>query len=580
MWSGRDCDPLPPASMTLSPQQLERPSPPPELRPLPPRRDRERRRIRRSGSVLPVPLLAVGGCALVTGFFYLISIRSLAIDSDGATALLEGQSMAAGHLTLHGWALSLDSFWTVDAWANMVVGLVVGFHSALLHLVPALLAALTVVVGGLVASSGRRGAAAVAAVTTVVVLLALPSPLFAFFFLRGPYHIGTTLWCLTAFYCLRRGRFDLGWPVAVGLLAAAVSGDLQALGIGVLPVFLAGALAAVRVRNWRAGAPFAAASIGAVVIALLVRLLADVVGTFAIGGVQPSASHAEVGRNVMRLPVTFAHLLGLGGGQGTVPLALEMFRLLSVVLVAAAFGWAVIGIARDCRRGWRNPSAGAIRDDRLDERRHLDDLLVSGCLGGSCLYVLLAVSSDFNYDRYLTSSVVLACVLTASMVGRWVEDRPALPWRRLSVALLVVAAVSFAAGDFVVIGAGRGATDPAQPVPELASFLAARHLDLGVGDYWSSSITTATTDGGVVVRPITADPKGKIVRYERQSDAAWYTGVPFQFLVFDTATPGTVDRGAASATFGTPAHEYRVGPYRVLVWQHPLAVSPKGYDPE
>lgn len=564
------------APVTLSVDELEQRSPPAELRLTTPRR---RTKVDLGGRV-GVSILVVSGVAFFTTFFYLISVRSLFIDSDGATALLEGQSMAAGHLTLHGWALSVDSFWTVDAFANMVVGLVLGFHSTLLHLVPALMAALTVAVGALVACWGRQRAGVIAAAVTIVLLLGFPSPLLTFVFLRGPYHIGTTLWCLTAFYFLRRGRFDLGWPIAVGLLAAALSGDLQALGIGVVPVLCAGALGAVRVRDWRAGAPLAAASFGAVVLALLVRLLARLVGTFAIGGVQPSASPAEAGRNLVRLPVAFSNLLGVGGGQGSVPVPLEMVRLVSVALVGVAVGSAVIGIVGQCRKGWRAASAGEGRGNRINEGWHLDDLLVFGCLGGSFLYVVLAISSDFNYDRYLTSAVIFACVLTARVVGRWVEHRREGPWLRRAAAVFLVAAVSFAAGDVVVIAAGRGATYRSQPVPELASFLAAHHLDLGVGDYWSSSIITATTNGTVTVRPVTENPEGKVVRYQRQSDAEWYVGKSFQFLVFNPLTPGTVDKNGATTTFGTPAREYSVGPYRVLVWHHPLRVSPNGYDPD
>jgi hypothetical protein len=44
-----------------------------------------------------------------------------------STVVLEGQSTSAGHLTVHGWALSLDSFWTVDVLFNALVVLVAGF---------------------------------------------------------------------------------------------------------------------------------------------------------------------------------------------------------------------------------------------------------------------------------------------------------------------------------------------------------------------------------------------------------------------------------------------------------------------
>src|SRR5579883_2275636 len=63
--------------------------------------------------------LGVAGCAaLATGatfLYYLDSARGILSNSDGATVALEGQALAAGNLGLHGWSLSLDSFWTIDA---------------------------------------------------------------------------------------------------------------------------------------------------------------------------------------------------------------------------------------------------------------------------------------------------------------------------------------------------------------------------------------------------------------------------------------------------------------------------------
>ena len=124
-------------------------------------------------------------------------------------------------------------------------------------------------------------------------------------------------------------------------------------------------------------------------------------------------------------------------------------------------------------------------------------------------------------------------------------------------------------------------TAPTQPSPAegLVAFLEAHHLDHGIGDYWSSSITTVTSDGAVTVRPVVTDPRGRVVRYERQSTAAWYTGQRFEFLVIGTAAPPNVSVATAAATFGPPARQYTVGSYQVLVWSHPLTVSADGWDP-
>ena len=64
---------------------------------------------------------------------------------------------------------------------------------------------------------------------------------------------------------------------------------------------------------------------------------------------------------------------------------------------------------------------------------------------------------------------------------------------------------------------------PKQPIAQLDTFLEARQLDVGIGDYWSASITTVATGGVVTVRPVISTPGGRVVRYERQSAATWYT---------------------------------------------------------
>ena len=127
------------------------------------------------GSRLVVSATAVGAFLVLVAIFYVSARHAFAGDSDGATVVLQGQAMGSGNLTLHGWALSLDSFWTVDAVVYMLVELVTGVRACSLFLVPSMIAASVVVVGALLARDGRRGIAGVAAATTVVVVLGLPS---------------------------------------------------------------------------------------------------------------------------------------------------------------------------------------------------------------------------------------------------------------------------------------------------------------------------------------------------------------------------------------------------------------------
>ena len=191
----------------------------------------------------------VGGYLVLVAIFYVSARHAFAGDSDGATVVLQGQAMGTGNLTLHGWALSLDSFWTVDAVVYTLVELVTGVRASLLFLVPSMIAACVVVLGALLAREGRRGIAAVASAATVVVVLGLPSHALANVFLRGPLHVGTALLCLCAFAGLRSGRFGRGWVAAVLCLAAGVLGDFQTAVLGIGSVCAAGVVAMLRTRE-------------------------------------------------------------------------------------------------------------------------------------------------------------------------------------------------------------------------------------------------------------------------------------------------------------------------------------------
>ena len=104
-----------------------------------------------------------------------ISARVYAGGSDRATAIREGQAVGSGNVLLHGWILTHDSFWTIDAFFYALAVRVGGLRTGLLNLEPALAVAIAVVVGALVASRGHRGGAAIAGAATAVVLLAFPT---------------------------------------------------------------------------------------------------------------------------------------------------------------------------------------------------------------------------------------------------------------------------------------------------------------------------------------------------------------------------------------------------------------------
>ena len=525
------------------------------------------------GSRLVVPAIAVGGFLVLVAILYVSARHAFAGDSDGATVVLQGHAMGSGNFTLNGWALSLDSFWTVDALVYMFIELVTGVRGMLLFLVPATIAAAVVVVAALLAREGRRGIAGIAAATTVVVVLGLPSHVLANVFLRGPLHVGTALLCLCAFAGLRPGRFGWGWVTAVLCLAAGLLGDFQIAALGIGSVGTAGVVAMLRMRDWRSGVPEVSAAVAGVVLAAVVRAASEVVGTFSVNASHPRASGSQMVTNLHFLPSWGANMLGVGGGQlgnGGVPVALEAVHVISVFVVTGGIVAGTVAMVGGAIRGRASPVAA-------NGTWRLDDLLVLAVFADLVIFFVLTTSDDPGFLRFLSGAVIFGTVLAGRWVGRLAASFPSELLVRRGVAAVCLA---FAAAFAAAFGFTLAAPMPKQPFAQLDRFLEARHLAVGIGDYWSASIATVATAGVVTVRPVISTPSGRVVRYERQSAESWYTNQPFDFLVYDTARPwGGIDATTASSTFGPVARTYIVGPYRVLVWRHPLFVPGMGSPP-
>ena len=384
--------------------------------PLPSLRTHHRSSRRHARLRVAVAAAVVGFAALVV-LFYVASYHAFIPNSDGATVVLEGQSMSTGNLLLHHWALSLDSFWTVDAPFYMVAVLMAGVRPLLLHLVPAVIAALVVVTGSLLARQGRRGLPGIAAVATVVALLGLPSHVLSVFFLQGPLHVGTVLWCLLAFAGLRRGRLGWGWVAAVVLFAASALGDFQMVALGMIPALIGGVLAMARARHWRRGITTAMAPVVGFVLAALVRVVANALGTFTVARPNPIAPPSQILPNVGRVATWGAHLLGLGGGvfgSGGLPAPLAAVHALGIVAVVGGVSWAAIGLVRGVRPGHPLPIDPT-------ERWRLDDLLVLAFLADLVVFVVFTTGNDANYSRYLTAGVVFGSILAGRALGQMLE---------------------------------------------------------------------------------------------------------------------------------------------------------------
>jgi hypothetical protein len=413
----------------------------------------------------------------------------------------------------------------------------------------------------------------------IVAVLGLPSPLLAFFLLQGPWHVGTALWCFIAFVGLRRRRFDLGWALAVVFLVAATLSDLSAVALGILPCAFVGLLAMARYRSLKTGLSTLAAAALAVVLALGIRALTVRIGTFSIAHGVTKADSSEYPTNVKLIFRWGAGLLGVGKipiGPGPALGPYELlsnsglqrgFHAVALVVVVLCILYAAASLAFGLATGRELTGLSP-------SRSHLHDLLLFGAGGSAGLFVALCPNTNGDYARYLTAAVIFATLLAASVIAHLMTMvRPRLALRAIFALAIALTAVG-------VVGFHTELERPSAPqnAVALGSFLEAHDLTSGIGDYWSSSIVTVVTNGKVVVRPVIPDATKLLVRYGRQTSTDWYANARFTFLVFDTHRLWrNVNATTATATFGAPATQYRVGTYVVLVWPQGIHVAATGF---
>jgi hypothetical protein len=186
---------------------------------------------------------------------------------------------------------------------------------------------------------------------------------------------------------------------------------------------------------------------------------------------------------------------------------------------------------------------------------------------------VLAISLNPGYGRYLTAGILFGTILAGRVVGRVSEDLHWVSVRRLAAGAGLAASACFAAGMAINLDLPV----PVSKAALLATWLESHGLHDGIGSYWAASIVTVESSGRVEVRPVVSPDGIRIVRYNRNSAAYWYTK-PFQFLVFNLGTPpwGNVTWQTAVNTFGRPSKSYIVeDTYRVMVWSSPVHVLPQ-----
>lgn len=505
------------------------------------------------------------------------STHAYAPNSDGATVFLEGAAVGHGQVLLHGWSLSLDSFWTVDVLFYAFGISLFGAQPLLMHLVPAFLEALCLLVGIFLVGSAQTRRASIFATVLLVTILGLPGHSAAYFLLQGPWHVATVLYCLIAALLLSRRGFSWRVPLATVILALGLTGDFQMLALGIIPVGLAGVFAIARCRSWRAGAPQVVAALGAGLLALSIRAIAVAMGTFQVHESHHTVGLSQLARDLGHFVNWFSAIYGVHPGPiaGRVVLATTVgARVVILALIMAALLFALFQMLRAALLVPGTLSNGSVSFEAQVEERswRIDDLLVCMVLGSIGTFGLLTLSNNPSYARYLDAVVIFSAVLGARLFGRLAGRASSGVLRFAAVALAVLVLLSG-------LGAVRDArvATPVAPTVALEHYLVQNDLRSGVGDYWAASIVTVDTKGAVVIRPVVANPRHEIVPDGRQADIGWYLHRRFEFLIYMRAPHGHVNRATAQHTFGPPEKIIRIGQYFVMTWTHPISLRPTPY---
>jgi hypothetical protein len=488
---------------------------------------------------------------------YLQLARTRAVNSDGAGQALQAWDMLHGNLLLHGWLLGDVSYYTTELPQYMLVELLRGLNSGVVHVAAAMTYTLATLLAALLAKGNSTGRQALVRVLIAVGIMLAPQLASGVnILLSSPDHIGTSVPVMVVWLILDHARPRWYIPVIAGaFLGWAVVADMLVLYIGVLPLALVCAIRVYRavaverepVASQRYDMALAAgALVGAAAGVLALRVI------HAHGGFYmpaPNAQFIQSGPALFHnLGVTFEGLLLLGGADflGLRPTASTALTMLHVVGVSLA-AWGTWLAARRFLR----------------DRDLLAQLLVTAVAINLAVYVLSTRANVVTQTR----EIAPVLPFSAALAGRLLADR--LKAAKLMPLLLVVLAGYLA-------GLAHEVSKPpvAAQNQQLTSWLLARHLQTGLSGYWESNIVTLTSGDRVQIRQV-KPYGGRLVASNYEANASWYAPDrnTANFVVLAPGGggyPGFTSERAALATFGKPARTYHVGSYTILVWNKNL----------
>jgi len=490
---------------------------------------------------------------------YLLQSRTTAVNSDAAGMVLQGWDMMHGNVLLHGWFVADVSFATFEIPIDGLVAVIHGFGPDVAHITAAIVYTLLVLSAALLARGTARGAEGIIRAVLAGGILVAPgfSP-GTHLLLLAPDHTGIGVPILLTLLFIDRAR-ERWWVLAgtVVLLVWAQVDDPLAEYAAAIPIALVCLVRAALplARRRRPGWYDAGLAAAAVASIYLTRLAVH--GISVAGGYQMHLLK-------VRQSIPFSAWAGqarLGVDNVLILFGADFFeqptalRTAIAVLHLAGVLLALAGLLAGIACLFRSA-------DRITQVLTVGTLLVLGAGTFATHMVLLQGAHDI--------AVVLpfGAVLAGRTVGPWLA-RHRLPRLALTPVLAAVLAGYLAA-------LGWAATQPKLPAEtqQLADWLVAHHLTAGLAKYWAASSTTLSSGGHVIVAP-TVD-LGKLP-YTWVAKGSWYdpsvTRATFVVAVPGSGTAYAFSEKGVRGVFGTPAHEYRVGQYIIMVWNKNLLLQ-------
>ena len=488
---------------------------------------------------------------------YLGLSRTVPNGSDGADQALQAWDMLHGNWLLRGWTVGDVSYYTTELPEYVIVELIRGLGSDVIHVAAAVTYTLLVLLAALLAkgrATGREGV--VRALIASGILLAPQLDHGIALLIQQPDHIGTQVPLLVIFIVLDRAPRRWYVPAAIAvMLTWVLVANRVAVFDAVLPLVAVCGLRAfwalVHDRKplaslWFEFSLMAAGifSFGASV--LVVSAIKHLGGYTPLPLITTSSSTSDI---PFHLRLTIEGIFTVygayfGGLSSGVAVALAVVHLAGLAL-------ALWGVCRAFRRFFST-----------------SDLIVPVLATGIVINLAAYILSVRPATWFDTREILAVLPFGAVLAGRLLAEP-------LARARLVPVLAGVLAGYVLALGYGIAHPWVADGEYPVVGWLEAHHLSTGFGTYVESNIITLDSGGRVAVRTVSWRPSGAVPR-DYESKASWYDPrlSYANFVVVNTAdTHGGISAIPGPdilALAGPPAHTYHYKTFIIMVWNHNL----------